>query len=106
MMGKYVIDNRPTPVLFECGNDLVARTIQNAKNLLMTEMGEVPYDRYRGFDASLYDLPIGALRERLLPEIDRVMLWEPDVEVLGAECTLDENSRAIIEVTLTIGFEG
>ena len=103
-MGKYVIDNRPVTVHFECGSDLLARTIQNAKNLLMTRMGEVPYDRLRGFDTSLYDLPISVLRERLLPELDRVMLWEPDVEVAGAECRLDEHSRAIIEVTITIGL--
>lgn len=102
-MARYEIDNRPVPIEFECGfNEIIQRTIQNAKNLLMTRMGEVPYDRYRGFDASLLDLPIDELRMALLPELDRVMMWEPDVEVADAEATLDTNGEIYIRVILEI----
>ena len=104
-MARYIITNEPEAIDFEIGDNMVARTVQNAKNLLMTQMGEVPYDRLRGFDPALYHLPIQEMRQALLPELDRVMLWEPDVEV--AEATAEEDGdgeiviRAIIEVTIT-----
>ena len=61
-MAQYIITNQPEPINFEIGDDFIARTVQNAKNLLMTHMGEVPYDRLRGFDQSLYHLPIDKMR--------------------------------------------
>ena len=46
-------------------------------------------------------------RVELLPELDRVMMWEPDVEVVDAEATLLENGdvyiKVIIEVTINEG---
>ena len=99
-MARYIIDNRPEPVNFEASGDMIARTLQNAKNLLMTQMGEVPYDRLRGFDAALYHLPIDQMRMALLPELDRVMLWEPDVEVVSATATPDANGEIIITATI------
>lgn len=104
-MAQYEIDNRPVPIDFECGFITpVQRTIQNAKNLLMTRMGEVPYDRYRGFDVSLLDMPMDKLRAALIPELDRLMLWEPDAEVVDAEATLDENGVIYIRVILEINL--
>ena len=102
-MAKYQIDNIPAPIDFQ-EKDVVLRTLQNAKNLLMCRMGEVPYDRYRGFDPALYDLPIAELRMRLMPELDRVMMWEPDVEVVEAEATLLENGAVYIKVILELPF--
>ncbi len=105
-MAYYEIDNRPAPVDFECSfSEVVQRTIQNAKNLLMTRMGEVPYDRFRGFDAGLLELPLDKLRTALLPELDRVMMWEPDVEVVDAEAMLDQNGEVYIRVILEINLE-
>lgn len=102
-MALYEIDNRPAPIDFECGfENVVQQTIQNAKNLLMTRMGEVPYDRLRGFDVSLLDLPIDKLRQEIMPELDRVMMWEPDVEVSDAEVSLDANGEIYIRVILKI----
>lgn len=105
-MAQYQIDNIASPIDWQ-EDDIVQRTLQNAKNLLMCRMGEVPYDRYIGFDPALYDLPIGELETELLPELDRVMMWEPDVEVVDAEATLlDDGSvyiKAIIEVTIDGG---
>lgn len=102
-MAKYQIDNIPSPIDFQ-ESEIVKRTLQNAKNLLMCHMGEVPYDRYRGFDPALYDLPIEELRTELLPELDRVMMWEPDVEVVKAEATLLENGSVYIKVILELPF--
>ncbi len=99
-MARYQIDNVASPIDFQ-GRERVRRTLQNAKNLLLCRRGEVPYDRYRGFDARLFDLPMTELRARLLPELDRIMIWEPEAQVVSAEATLTENGvyiRAIIEV--------
>ena len=105
-MALYEIDNWPVPINFESGyEDVIQLTLQNAKNLLMTRMGEIPYDRMRGFDASLFDLPIDRFRQELMPELDRVMLWEPDVEVADAEAWLDENGEFYIRVILEIDID-
>ena len=102
-MARYQIDNRASPVDFS-GGDMLGRTLQNAKNLLMTRMGEVPYDRQRGFDPSLYDMPLPLLNEELGAELDRVLAYEPDAELVEAEATIaDDGSvyiKAIIEVDL------
>lgn len=100
MTRQYVIDNRPSPIDFS-KDDYTRRILQNAKNLLMLRMGEVPYDRLRGFDPALFDLPLPRLREELLPELDRVMLWEPHAEVVDADAEIDEETGNII-ITCTL----
>lgn len=100
-MALYQIDNIPAPIEFE-ETALVKRTLQNAKNLLMCHMGEIPYDRYRGFDQTLFDLPIEEFNEELLPELDRVMMWEQDVEVVDAEAELLKDGSVYIKVILEI----
>lgn len=102
-MALYKIDNRPARIDFEA-TEIIARTLQNAKNLLMLRMGEVPYDRLRGFNPALFDLPMPELRAALLPELDRVMLWETDVEVAEAACWL-EDGETVIEAMLEIEAE-
>lgn len=104
-MARYTINNRPAPIEFEAGSDMTHRTLQNARNLLMTRMGEIPYDRYRGFDPSLYDLPLPVMQEKLLPELDRIMMWEPDVEVVDGQCAMDENGEIILTVTLEVTID-
>lgn len=100
-MAKYQIDNIPSPIDFQEA-DIIMRTLQNAKNLLMCWMGEVPYDRYRGFDPEIFDLPINEMNEELVEELDRVMLWEPDVEVEDAEATLLADGTVYIKVILNV----
>lgn len=105
-MAQYQIDNIASPIDWQ-EDDIILRTLQNAKNLLMCRMGEVAYDRFAGFDPALYDLPIEELRTELLPELDRVMMWEPDVEVVDAEATMLDGGeiyiKVIIEVTIDEG---
>ncbi len=103
-MALYQIDNVASPIDFQ-GGDLVKRTLQNAKNLLMCRMGEVPYDRLRGFNQRLYDLPIEELRQRLVPELDRVMAWEPDADVTDAEATLMPDGSVYIKVILDVATD-
>lgn len=100
-MARYEIDNVASPIDFKNGDPL-KRTLQNAKNLLMCHMGEVPYDRCRGFDAKLYDLPIGRFNDELLPELDRLMRYEPDVEAVTAAGTLFPNGQIYIRCTLEV----
>ena len=103
-MALYQIDNIPSPIDFQEA-DIIKRTLQNAKNLLKCRMGEVAYGRYRGLDPSLFDLPMNDLRTELLPELDRVMLWEPDVEVQDAEATLLADGTVYIKVILDVTIE-
>ena len=100
-MAQYEIDNVPAPIDFQ-ETDIVQRALQNAKNLLMCHMGEVPYDRLRGMDASLFDLPFPDFENELLPELDRIMMWEPDVEVMDAEATMLENGALYVKVLINI----
>lgn len=102
-MPRYTIDNRPEPINFHPRN-LTERTLQNAKNLLMTRMGEVPYDRYRGFDHALYDLPLTRLEEALPAELNRVMLWDPDVTVVGCACRMEGTAEVVIAVEIDINI--
>lgn len=106
MATQYIITNAPEGIDFEIGNDAERRAVQNAKNLLMTRMGEIPFDRQRGFDTSLYDLPISELQGILMEELDRVMLWEPYVEVVEATILrTDDESQVIFEVTIEVSDE-
>ena len=100
-MAKYQIDNIASPIDFQ-ETDIIKRTLQNAKNLLMCRMGEVPYDRYRGFDPDIYDLPINEMNEELVEELDRVMMWEPDVEVDDAEATLLSDGSTYIKCIVDV----
>lgn len=105
-MAQYEITNIPGDIEFECGNTSTGlkRTLQNAKNLLMCRMGEIPFDRQRGFDPALLDLPISEMQNYLLPELDRVMLWEMDVEVVSATATI-ENGETIIRCVVEVKEE-
>ena len=103
-MAQYEISNIPCDIDFECSSDFVRRTVQNAKNLLMCRKGEIPFDRQRGFDPALMDLPVNELQAYLLPELDRVMLWELDVEVVSARATM-ENGVTVIRCVIAVTDE-
>lgn len=100
-MARYEVTNEVKDIDFE-GTDEVKRILQNAQNLLRTRLGEVPFDRLRGFDQSLFDLPAEKFRERLMPEVDRVLLWEPRAAAVDADFWLNENMETIIRVIVEI----
>lgn len=99
---QYIIDNQPAEIGFEIRNDNRSRILQNCKNLLMTRMGEVPYDRYRGFDPALYHLPLQAFRVALLPELDRLFGYEPRARLISAEASILSNGETLVRVTVEI----
>lgn len=103
-MARYTIDSRPGPIDFECNNDILLRTLQNCKNLLRCRMGEVPYDRMRSLNPAIFDLSVTEANEQILPEIDRVMGWEPDAEAVSAKVWLDETGETVITVVLEINL--
>ncbi len=83
-MAQYIINNVKEDIPFEDCTDEVRRVIQNAKNLILTQLGEVPFDRLRGFDRALYNLPFEQFRAELPKEIDRVLIWEPRCKMVSA----------------------
>lgn len=101
-MARYTIDNQKTEIDFERAGDAAQRTLQNCRNLLMLRQGEIPYDRMRGLDASLVDMPIARVRERIMEELDRVMMWEPDAEVVDADVRMDGQGDLLITVTIDV----
>ena len=101
-MAQFEISNIPEAIDFEGAQDYARRTVQTAKNLLMTEKGETPFSRDRGFDPALYHLPFPEFREQLLPELDRVMLWAPDVEVVSARAEAVEGGGVIIRCVIEV----
>lgn len=101
-MARYEITNDALPIDFTADRDHTARTLQNCKNLLMTRKGEIPFDRRRGLDPAIFDLPVTEMKARLLPELDRMLRWEPEAEVADAELALREDGtlriRMVVEV--------
>lgn len=104
-MAQYIITNEPEEVNFEIGDDIISRTIQNCKNLLMTRMGEVPFDRYRGFDPAIFNTTMQDFETALLPELDRLMEYELDAEVVEASARLNEDGEVIITMIVEIDIE-
>ena len=100
-MARYVINNKPAAIEFGNG-DAVSQTVRNCKNLIMCRMGEVPYDRLRGFDPALLDLPMEQFRAELLPELDRIIAWECDAEVVDATCGFDDDGSLLITATIEV----
>lgn len=92
-MAQYEIDNVAVPIDFQ-ESDIIQRTLQNAKNLLMCEMGEVPYDRYRGLDTSLFDLPFEEFTAKLAVYLIALMLFS----WLGAMLGFDKVTQMILQI--------
>lgn len=81
--------------------------LQNVAMVLGTLRGTVPYYRDFGFDGSVLDRPIPAAKALLLPLVkEAVELYEPRVEVLRVEFSIDEESPGrlvpAVEVELKI----
>ena len=103
-MAMYEVNSEQVPLDFECttANDIVGRTIRNAKNLIMLRMGEIPYDRQRGLNPAVFDLPYDEAEALIVQELDRVMLWEPDAEVVNGWLEIVDGEtivHCVIEIT-------
>ena len=103
-MALYEVNTLDGAVDFEC-RDETARVLQNVKNLLMARRGECCFDRQRGLDPFLFHLPDAEMRRRLMPEIDRALLWEPSAEAMSARIVPDGGGDGVLYVTVNITGE-
>lgn len=100
-MSTYTISNDPEEIDVEA-RSFLPRTLQNAKNLLRTKMGEVPYDRMRGINPAIFDRPLPYAQGVIRAEVERVLAWEPDAFVIDARCCLREDGTLRIEAEIEI----
>ncbi len=105
-MALYMITNDATDINFEESRDTVSRVLQNCHNLLMTHRGEIPFDRRRGLDPAIYDMPYENVMEVLMRELSRVMVWEPRAIVQEARTELRDDGTMRITCILNINERG
>lgn len=106
-MAQYEITTEDLPLDFESTmeNGATERTIRNAKNLLMCRRGEIPTDRQRGLDNAIFDIPFFEAQAIITQELDRVMLWEPDVEVVEGWLEINKNGETVVHCIIEVTFE-
>lgn len=106
-MALYEITSEPVPLDFECTltSSMIDRTLQNAKNLIMCRRGEIPYDRQRGLDPIIFELPYFEANAALLPELDRCLAWEPDAEVYDGWLEIDDKGETIVHCVVEIKLD-
>lgn len=99
----YTINNLPARIDWEVQGPL-KRTLQNAKNLLLTERGEVPYARYLGVNQGIYEQNVKLLAGTIAEEMRITLMAEPDVTVKAVR--LDSSAGYLkIEVDVEISDE-
>lgn len=86
----YTIDTRWRAIDTEA-TEYVRRTLQNARNLLMLTMGEVPYDRMRGIHPGLFEMSLAQAENVITQEVVRVLAWEPDIRVSAVRLLPETN---------------
>lgn len=103
-MVLYIVTNEQEPINFRPESE-IERVLQNVKNLLRCKMGEVPFDRGRGYDPTIMDVPRTEVDGPMLREIDRVLQWEPRVRMVRTETEALEDGETLIRVTLDVNTE-
>lgn len=104
-MARYLVTTAEEAINWEGKQRGVERVLRNVKNLLLLRMGEIPYDRYRGLDAAISDLPKADLERVLLIEVDRALLWEEDAEAVSAEAVMQEDGSVVLQVVIETDAE-
>ena len=106
-MAMYEVTSEQAPLDFECTmvSNMTERTIRNAKNLITLRMGEVPYDRQRGLNPAIFDLPYDDAEALIVQELDRCMLWELDAEVVEGWIEIRPDGESVVHCVIEISFE-
>lgn len=78
------------------------RILQNCKNLIRLRKGEIAYDRMRGLDPALFQLPFTEAQDRLLPELDRALAWENRAEVVSGTIYRDSEGETVVRCVVEI----
>ena len=80
-----------------------AKIAQNCQNLLCTWLYEVAYERTKGIDPEIVDMPIEAARQKMRSEIYRVLrTYEPRAEIVSVKVTGEEPGDLLFYVGLNI----
>lgn len=106
-MAQYEITSEDIPLDFEItmAKDMTERTLRNAKNLIMIRRGEIPYDRNRGLDQRIFHMTLSEANAVIVREMDRVMLWEPDVEVVDAWVEPGDEGLSVIHCIVDVTLD-
>ena len=104
-MASYVIDNQAAEIPFEGKQTGAERIVRNCKNLIMCLVGEVPFDRWRGFDVRFLEINLVDLNRQIVKELDRVMLWEPRAEVVEAYAQPDGMGGVLVKCVVEVAEE-
>lgn len=102
MSRTYTITSQSGQTIDVNTREYVARTLQNARNLLCMHLGECPYDRKSGLDAGLLHMNAAQVRRYVFEEVQRVLRWEPDVTLISARPVFVDHETAYIEATVSI----
>jgi hypothetical protein len=101
-MAQYEITTETRPILWESVG--LERVLQNCRNLMLLQAGEVPYGRWRGIDPALFHMTREETNYSLVPELDRVMQAEPRVQVADGWCEMrDTDGTAVYHCVVNIG---
>lgn len=98
---QYTIDTQSRPLILKPDSEM-ERVAQNCKNILRTQMGEVPYDRMLGLSPELYSMPVMRMNEIILNEAEMALAFEPRAKVIAARAYQTEKMETVIEVTIEI----
>ena len=100
-MAVYEITSEASPVDFECGgNTTLARTLQHARNLIRLRRGELPFDRKRGLDWSLFDRPLEEIQAPLNLELARVMRYDPDLTLVRGWAERNGDGETVVHALI------
>lgn len=79
------------------------RIVQNVANLISTWRYEVGYDRTKGLDPSIKDLPINKASALYVAEVFRIVeTYEPRAKVISVIPISSENGEMDFEVVIDI----
>lgn len=80
------------------------RVIQNIRNLISTWRYEVAYDRTKGLNPKILDMPAGAAQALYISEIYRlIQTYEPGVKVKNVKLiAINPDGQIIVKVVVEI----
>lgn len=80
-----------------------AKIAQNCQNLLCTFWHEIAYERSKGMDPEIVDLPLPQAKQKMKAEIYRVLGdYEPRAKILSVQVTGEESGDLHFNVGLRI----
>lgn len=104
-MARYLVTTKDDTIEWEGAREGLNRVLQNAKNLLLCRMGEIPFDRFRGLDVAISELPLADLEKALMIEVDRALSYEDECEAVEARAVPQTDGTVYFEVVIETDAE-